>query len=898
MELLSKEHRIIEKSRMEFQPFGRTSDGKRIDDVSGVSMRGHIACLEEIVSRKLGREAATEAVKELARLLNARIPDPSYHVTPEFLKNPWNSYSHEFAVFLPSFSLILAEDPDFFIKAGKRLVQPMIQTLGRPFSVQQIFKMIAYFGSKYTKAIRFEAIQIEEKHAIVRVTYSENSLRQFGQYQKGCISEICETIKAGFSTVPQAVHGLLPATVTDRACVANGDPCCEYGITWESEEKSRFAWMAATGGMMMLTFFALRFVDPLMSFIESLLLSLIPAAVLEQLHRRIVLRRGLRRQSEIIDEQARTTDTRHEELREAYLEQEQRTADLQRKVSELTLLHKTGLLLTSKRDPEELISSSLGTLIKELNFDRGMLSFYESRSSVLKNAWIIGVGEVAAHPVPDFEVPVGDAQSVEGAVVLRERPLLVKDVTEFPTTTPKLISLIETKAFIAVPLKVKDRILGLIIVSRVGEGSLSEDDLEVMITFANQLAVVIDNARAYREIEELNLGLESKVRQRTAELEDANDRLRELDNLKSQFLAHVSHELRTPLTSIQGFADNMLDELGGPLTEKQKQNLKRITANTGRLHRMIANLLDQAQIEAGKFQLSLGDVELGQLVEDVIEHMQPLAQAKQQSLKLLCSEPQLTVRADADKLRQVITNLVDNAIKYSPLQGRIRVAVAQEHGVRAKLSVMDSGHGIPHDSLPKVFEAFYRAKIEREREVKGFGLGLSIVKTLVELHGGQVAIESEEGKGTSFHVTLPLSQSAIAKSDEFAVKVRRILVVDDDADIRQFLIDRLEGAGYELKAAKTGREAIALISTEVFDGAILDIGLPEGDGIEVLQYLRCRNPHTPVLMITAAEARERALRAIESGAQAYLLKPFNASQFERAILQCFGKSATDEVEAQ
>jgi signal transduction histidine kinase len=507
---------------------------------------------------------------------------------------------------------------------------------------------------------------------------------------------------------------------------------------------------------------------------------------------------------------------------------------------------------------------------------------------MLKNAWSIGVGEDVARPVEGFELLVRDARSVEGAVVLREQTLLVKDGTEFPTTSPELVRFIETKAFIAVPLKVKDRILGLIIVGRVSDDPLSEADREVMLTFANQLAVGIDNARAYREIEELNLGLESKVRQRTAELEEANDRLRELDNLKSQFLAHVSHELRTPLTSIQGFADNMLDELGGPLTEKQKQNLKRITANTGHLHRMIANLLDQAQIEAGKFHLSLGDVQLPQLVEDVIEQMQPLAQAKQQSLDLYCPESQLTVWADADKLGQVVTNLVDNAIKYSPLKGRIQVAV-QEQGGRAKLSVIDSGHGIPPDSLPKVFDAFYRVKTEQKREAKGFGLGLSIVKTLVELHGGQVAIESEEGKGTSFHVTLPLSQRAIAKSDEVAIKVRRILVVDDDLDIRQFLIDRLEGAGYELKAAKTGREAIALISTEVFDGAILDIGLPEGDGIEVLQYLRSRNLHTPVLMITAAEARERARLAIESGEQAYLLKPFDAIQFERAVLQCFGK---------
>ena len=158
---------------MEFQPFGRTPDGKRIDDVGGVTMRVHIDLLEEIVTRKRGREAARDAVEQLAQLLNERIPDPTYHVTPAFLKNPWNSYSHEFALHELNFCSMLAEDPDFHLKAGKKLIPKMIQALGRPFSVQQIFKMVAYFGGKYAKALRFEAIQVEEKHAIIRVNYSE-----------------------------------------------------------------------------------------------------------------------------------------------------------------------------------------------------------------------------------------------------------------------------------------------------------------------------------------------------------------------------------------------------------------------------------------------------------------------------------------------------------------------------------------------------------------------------------------------------------------------------------------------------------------------------------------------------------------------------------------------------
>src|SRR5438445_2252881 len=155
MKLLSKEHRIIEKGQMEFQPFGTSPDGKRIDDVSGVSMRAFVDCLQETVAGKKGRDVAAHVVEDLVGMLNKCILDSSYHVTPAFLKNPWNSYSHEFTLFLTSYCSILAEESDFHIKSGKRLVPPMIRTLGRPFSVAQIFKMASYFGGKYVKAIRF-----------------------------------------------------------------------------------------------------------------------------------------------------------------------------------------------------------------------------------------------------------------------------------------------------------------------------------------------------------------------------------------------------------------------------------------------------------------------------------------------------------------------------------------------------------------------------------------------------------------------------------------------------------------------------------------------------------------------------------------------------------------------
>jgi len=888
MNLFPADHRIIEKHWMEFQPFGRTADSKKIDDVSGVSMRVYVNCLEETVMRKRGGEAARRAVDELVALLNECIKDPSYHVTPTFLKNPWNSYSHEFSLFLTNFCSLLAEDPEFHVKVGKKLVPRMIRTLGRPFSVQQIFKMAAHFGAKYVKAIHFEPIKIEESCAILRISYSENSLRQFGAYRSACVSEICATIKAACSTVPEAVHDLLPATVKDLACVANGDAYCEWEIRWQAEKWVSVSWWATAIGTAAAMSIGLTFVRPPLSLVEILLLSLMPTLLVLALHNRYVLRKELRRRGEIIDEQAVTTDTRHEELREAYLEQEQRTADLRRKVSELMMLHETGLSLTSTRALTELISSVLGTLIKWLHFDRVVLGFYDARSSVLKDAWVLSASETDAEHL-DLEAPIVEPGSLQGGPFLSERPVLATDVKEIlpqlPSALRQLFSSTGGKAVIAVPLKVKNQLVGMIMADRSGTGSLTEEYLAAMSTFANQLAMGLDNVRAYHEIEELNVGLEAKVRQRTAELETANSQLKELDNLKSQFLALVSHDLRTPLTVIQSFADNLLDQMAGPLTDRQHQYLKRITVNSGRLRRMISNLLDQSRIEAGKIELSHANVPLRQLAEDVIEQMKPLAEAREQTLTVY-GGPDLAVWGDEVKLHQVVTNLVDNAIKYTPPKGSIRVTIGLDVPTAAKLSVIDSGDGIPAAAQPKLFDLFYRVDNVQRQHTKGFGVGLSIVKTFVELHGGRVIVESEEGKGAAFHVTLPLAPQT-AVPTEARPKVQRILLVDDDPDIRQFVTERLERAGDSVWGAKTGRQALEMIASGQFDGLVLDIGLPELNGIEVLKSVRAQRLTMPVLIITAAEARDEAMQAVEGGAQAYLLKPFIAGQFERVVAQCF-----------
>jgi signal transduction histidine kinase/ActR/RegA family two-component response regulator len=489
------------------------------------------------------------------------------------------------------------------------------------------------------------------------------------------------------------------------------------------------------------------------------------------------------------------------------------------------------------------------------------------------------------------EIHVTDPAGVEGTVLIKGEPVLTSDIREIwdrlHPMNQELASMVRAKSFISVPLKVKDVVLGSLTVDRTQERTLTQDDLELIVTLAGQVAIALDNTQAYSEIEALNLGLEARVLERTAELEAANTKLKQMDRLKSQFLAHVSHELRTPLTSIVGFTDNMLEGLVGSLNLKQEQYLSRIKANGTRLARMITDLLDLSRVEAGKLTLAFDHVSLPILASDVIEQIRPLAQAKHIRIELQPSVPDMTVWADADRVSQILTNLLDNAIKYTPEDGMVSVDIAMRDEDLALISVTDTGPGIPKDALPKLFDPFFRVSRHERSHTKGLGLGLAIVKELVELHGGTISVKSEEGAGTRFQFTLPIGGRDDQKRLPAPASRVRLLVVDDDPDICDVLRDRLELDGYAIRTAKDGREAIATLFQEPVDGVILDIGIPELDGLEVLRRFRQKDQTLPVVIMTAVEALDRALLAVECGAQAYLLKPFDAAQLRTVVERWF-----------
>jgi signal transduction histidine kinase len=292
--------------------------------------------------------------------------------------------------------------------------------------------------------------------------------------------------------------------------------------------------------------------------------------------------------------------------------------------------------------------------------------------------------------------------------------------------------------------------------------TMTRDEVGQLTTVFSQMTVSLHERdlavkQAYQELEQLNRTLEQRVHQRTSELQAANEKLQELDHLKSQFVSVVSHELRTPMTSIKGYVENLLDGLAGALTPKQTYSLDRIKHNVERLTRMINELLDLSKIEAGRLELTLAPVVLSEVAEEVVESYQAAANQKSIGLLAVFPQPLPMVMGDVDKLSRILINLVHNAIKFTPQGGEIRVEGRVSDGTHIDVSVTDTGNGIPPHDIAKVFDKFYWSE-SAPVESRGAGLGLAIAKSLVELHGGTIRVESTLGEGSRFSFTVPIAR--------------------------------------------------------------------------------------------------------------------------------------------
>ena len=271
------------------------------------------------------------------------------------------------------------------------------------------------------------------------------------------------------------------------------------------------------------------------------------------------------------------------------------------------------------------------------------------------------------------------------------------------------------------------------------------------------LARIKNQLRIHRQERELEAKA-NQLQELYSKLETINGELRELSLRKSEFVSIVSHDLRTPLAAIGGFVDNLLDGIAGPLTDKQRRYLDRIQANLGRLVRMINDLLDLSKIEAGTMQLALKTFSIADFAESLVDNLQVLARGKTISLRAAIEDKQLLIQGDPDKLTQVLTNLVQNACKFTPEGGEVRLEIGSGETGFIRICVADTGCGIPPEETAHVFDKFYRGSSSKG-EARGAGLGLAIAKHFVELHQGRIWVESTPGEGSRFFLTIPQAQS-------------------------------------------------------------------------------------------------------------------------------------------
>ena len=439
-------------------------------------------------------------------------------------------------------------------------------------------------------------------------------------------------------------------------------------------------------------------------------------------------------------------------------------ATITKHANKLTTLNQTGSAIASHLDLNTLLSTVLHLLVEKVGFTHMLLMLYDRDRGIAHKAQTAGISEDLDTHVRSLEISIREDGTIHADLLLHGEAFFVPEMDVVSARIdPKIRAVLQelgTTSFVCAPLKSQQHIMGFITADSTPQ-TCTQEDLELLITIANTVGVAIDNARAYQELEQLNITLEQRVEERTHELTEANVKLQELDQLKSVFVTIVSHELRTPLTSVKGLVENMLDGLTGELTERQTFYLSRVRANVERLTRMINDLLDLSRIEAGRMDLIPVTLSMPELITEVTENLQDMATEHGLTLTIAQAHAISPVRGDLDKMSQVLTNLVHNAIKFTPPNGNVQISVVNKDDQWVQVCVADTGCGIPQEELETIFERFYRSP-SRPHKSKGagLGLGLAITKSLVELQGGKIWVESIQGTGTKFFITVPVHGSA------------------------------------------------------------------------------------------------------------------------------------------
>ncbi|MBN2305801.1 MAG: GAF domain-containing protein [Anaerolineae bacterium] len=551
----------------------------------------------------------------------------------------------------------------------------------------------------------------------------------------------------------------------------------------------------------------------------------------------------------------------------------------QERAEEMAFLFNVTTAATTSSD----LSQSLEQAVETLRVMMGVTSASiflpdESGEHMIKGADVGATGEEIGPSLVSFD------RGLIGWVARHREPAIIGDVAQDPRRLPTLET---TQSVIVVPLQTVGRLVGVLGVESDKLNAFDDNDLRLLQALSGSLAAIIQNQQLLREVQL------------------ANERLLEVDRLKTNFLAAMSHELRTPLNSIIGFSRVILKGIDGPLTDTQEQDITTIYDSGKHLLGLVNDILDQAKIEAGKMELSFGYFKLQDVVTGVMSSAIGLTRDKPVRLHTDIAENLPDAYGDEFRTRQVLLNLVSNAAKFTP-EGSISVSafpIVEEGQQYLQVSVVDTGIGIAKEDMYLLFEAFQQVDNSLTRSVEGTGMGLPLAKSLTELQHGRIWVDSAPGIGSTFSITVPtgpqpeegaegqrpgdaatpvvreVDTPLIAPSPRSALPdpAKVALVIENNLEIISLYRHYLASAGYEVVGTVHAGNAVDMITAYKPNVVLLDVDVSEGSGWDVLARLSS-TPETSSTPVIVSSMNTDLERVWQLGASGYLLKPFSESQ--------------------
>jgi signal transduction histidine kinase/DNA-binding response OmpR family regulator len=530
----------------------------------------------------------------------------------------------------------------------------------------------------------------------------------------------------------------------------------------------------------------------------------------------------------------------------------QRSAQLARSVDELRALGEISQAVSSSLDLGEVLTTIVRRAAELSGADGGSIFEYDSDAEEFVLRTCTGTSDTLIQALRGVRIGLRDTFMGDAVATgkVRQAPDLEAEPPDPHVDTLRAHG---WRSMVVLPLRRQDVIFGALVVRSKASGALPVETVDLLETLAGQSVLAIHNARVFHELE-----------RKTDELQVAGQH-------KSEFLASMSHELRTPLNAVIGFSDVLLDRMFGELNERQDEYLRDIRNSGRHLLELINEILDLSKVEAGQMELDLDPVSLVDLIEHGVAMVRERAAGHGISLEWEVDPAIGVAEADERKLKQVILNLLSNAVKFTPDGGSVTVK-ARRVGDEAHVSVRDTGVGIAEEEWDRIFEAFQRGGRAARTSTEGTGLGLTLSKRIVDLHGGRLWMESELGAGSTFSFAIPLLPGPAEPVEPVPAASGSILVVEDDHRSAGLLRVYLETAGYSVAIARDGVEGLELARSLEPAAVILDVLLPRLNGWEVLAELK-GDPATSAIPVVIVSMIDEHGAGFALGAADYLVKP-------------------------